>query len=80
MNKKRTLFWQIFSVIAAALIVAGGALLFRGRYYVWIALCLSVLACAAVFFTFERKNNASGEKTRYAFAFTEPLRVCFFLF
>ena len=63
MNKKRTLFWQIFSVIAAALIVAGGALLFRGRHYVWIALCLSVLACAAVFFTFERKNTASGEMT-----------------
>ena len=58
MNKKRTLFWQIFSVIAAALIVAGGALLFRGRHYVWIALCLSVLACAAVFFTFERNDRA----------------------
>lgn len=63
MNKKRTLFWQIFSVIVAALIVAGGALLFCGRHYVWIALCLSVLACAAVFFTFERKNTASGEMT-----------------
>ena len=45
-------------VIAAVL---GGALLFRGKHYAWISLCVAVLVLVPVFGSFEKRDTSSKE-------------------
>lgn len=47
-----------FGVIA---VVFGGALLFRGKHYAWISLCVSVLVLVPVFGSFEKRDTSSKE-------------------
>lgn len=47
-----------FGVIA---VVFGGALLFRGKHYAWISLCVSVLVLVPVFRSFEKRDTSSKE-------------------
>ena len=47
-----------FGVIA---VVFGGAMLFRGKHYAWISLCVSVLVLVPVFRSFEKRDTSSKE-------------------
>ena len=47
-----------FGVIA---VVFGGALMFRGKHYAWISLCVSVLVLVPVFRSFEKRDTSSKE-------------------
>jgi len=44
------------ALVFIPLAVAGGALLFHDRQYVWISLCVAVLACVPFFVVFEKKT------------------------
>lgn len=44
-------------------VVAAGALAFRAKYYAYCSLCVAVLSCVPLFYTYERKESSSKELT-----------------
>ena len=63
---KRAFSWRRWLTVGLLLvliplIVLGGGLAFREKYYAWISLCVAVLACLPVFICFERKDSTARE-------------------
>ena len=52
---KRILSWIILCALIPAIVI-GGALLFRGRQYAWISLCVALFSCVPVFLRFEHRS------------------------
>lgn len=52
---KRILSWVILCVLIPAVVV-GGALLFHGKQYAWISLCVALFSCVPVFLRFEHSS------------------------
>jgi energy-coupling factor transport system substrate-specific component len=59
MTRRRLTLVLFFLLIP--LIVTGGALLFREKYYAWISLCVAVLTCLPIWYDFERRETGSAE-------------------
>ena len=47
--------------VAVPIIVIGGAILFSGKHYAWISLCVAVLVCIPPLCFFEKKDITSKE-------------------
>lgn len=58
---KKALSFGLWLLIPAVVVL--GTLLFREKYYAWMALCVAVLACLPLFYSFEHKNNSAAELT-----------------
>lgn len=50
-------------LVAVPAVVFGGAILFRGKHYAWITLCVAVLAFIPIFCSFERRDSSAKELT-----------------
>lgn len=60
MHKKKIVTAVIlFALIPLAVLL--GAVVFRGKFYAWIALCVALLSCLPLFYRFERKESSSKE-------------------
>lgn len=53
--------WLSYSIICLLIpaVILGGALLFEEKQYVWLSLCVSVLACIPFFLRFERRETST---------------------
>lgn len=58
-SAKKYQSWLFLGLTAA--VVLGGALLFRERFYAWIALLVAVLSCLPLLISFEKRHISSGE-------------------
>lgn len=59
MNKKAVTF--VLLLVAIPLVVIGGTILFKEKYYAWVSLCVALLSCIPLYYTFEKKDNSSKE-------------------
>lgn len=50
-------------LLAIPAVVVFGALVFREKYYGWLALCVAVLSCLPLFYTFAHKDHSARELT-----------------
>lgn len=50
-------------LLAIPLVVIGGSVMFQEKHYAWISLCVAVLSCIPLFYSFERTDNSSKELT-----------------
>lgn len=44
-------------------VVVLGAMVFKEKYYAWIALCIAAVSCVPLFYCFERKESSAKELT-----------------
>lgn len=58
MRKGITIFLEL---ILIPLIIIGGAILFREKYYVWIAFCVAVISVIPLLYSFERRDSTAKE-------------------
>lgn len=63
MVRKRSALTALVLLAAIPLVVLAGAVMFREKFYAWIALCVAVLSCLPLFYCFERKESSSRELT-----------------
>lgn len=65
MNKKRlkTVATVVLLLIAIPCAVIGGSVMFREKHYAWVSLCVAVLSCVPLFYSFERKESSAKELT-----------------
>lgn len=63
MRKRSNLLTFLLIVLAIPLVVLLGGIFFREKYYAWIALCVALLSCLPLFYSFERKESSSRELT-----------------
>ena len=63
MHKLKTPVTAVILLIAVPAVVIAGAVLFREKYYAWISLCVALLSCLPLFYTFERRESVSQELT-----------------
>lgn len=60
MKHKRLITCAILFLVIP-LIVILGALIFKGKYYSWISLCVAVVSCLPLFYAFEHRENTASE-------------------
>lgn len=63
MSRRKNFITFCIFLVVIPLVVAGGALVFREKYYAWLSLCVAVLTCVPLFYAFERKESSSAELT-----------------
>lgn len=63
MSKIKTLITVCLLFVAIPVVVIAGSVMFREKYYAWIALCVALLSCVPLFYSFEHKESASKELT-----------------
>lgn len=61
-NKKKWLTFLLLVVCIPAISIAS-AVIFKEKHYAFLALCVAVLSCVPLFYSFERKNTTSAELT-----------------
>lgn len=61
-GKKKLLTLGLLLIVIPTVVIMG-SLIFCDKYYAWISLCVAVLSCIPLFYTFERKENSSKELT-----------------
>lgn len=61
-NKKNPLTIIILLLLIPAVVILG-AVVFKEKHYAWISLCVALLSCIPLFYSFERKENSSKELT-----------------
>lgn len=59
-NIRELVSWAVV-LVAVPLVVIGGAVIFRGRYYAWLSLCVALLACAPMLLAFEKQAASAKE-------------------
>ena len=59
-DMKKNVSYILLCVCVPAAVLAG-ALIFEGRGYAWISLCVAVMACVPFFVRFEKKNTGTYE-------------------
>ena len=62
MSLKKLVTALIFFIVLPATVI-GGALIFREKHYAWISLCVAILSCVPLFYSFERKDHSAKELT-----------------
>ncbi len=62
MSKRSVLTVVLLGIAVPAAVLLGG-LLFREKYYAWMALLVAIVACLPLFYAFERKQSSSKELT-----------------
>jgi len=79
--KKKRIFTYIFLLLAIPLAVLAGALLFRGKMYIFLSVCVALLSCVPFFASFEKGRTRTKKLVvlatmvtlsiigRFAFAF-----------
>lgn len=63
MRKIKTPVTVCLLFIAIPAVVILGAAMFREKHYAWISLCVAVLSCLPLLYSFERKESTSKELT-----------------
>lgn len=48
-------------LIGIPLVIVLGSIIFKEKYYAWISLCVAVLSCLPLLYSFERKESSSKE-------------------
>lgn len=61
-NKKNPLTLIILLLLIPAVVILG-AVVFKEKHYAWISLCVALLSCIPLFYSFERKESSSKELT-----------------
>ncbi len=61
-NRKKWLTFLLL-VVCIPVISIAGAVVFKEKYYAFLALVVSILSCVPLFYAFERKNTTSAELT-----------------
>ena len=61
-NKKNPLTIIILLLLIPAVVILG-AVVFKEKHYAWISLCVALLSCIPLFYSFERKESSSKELT-----------------
>ena len=61
-NKKNPLTIIILLLLIPAVVILG-AVVSKEKHYAWISLCVALLSCIPLFYSFERKENSSKELT-----------------
>lgn len=56
--KLKTFFTVLLLLLLIPAVVISGAIIFKGKHFAWISLCVAVLACLPVFYRFERRGSA----------------------
>lgn len=57
---KKTITIILLAVLIPALVVVG-AVVFRERFYAWLALLVAVISCVPLFYAFERRDSTAKE-------------------
>ena len=57
---KKVLTVLLLAVLVPALVLFG-ALVFRERFYAWLALVIAVISCIPLFYAFERRDSTAKE-------------------
>lgn len=60
-NHTKKIISYVSLTVAVPAVVIGGAVLFSGKHYAWISLCVAILACIPPICSFEKKETASKE-------------------
>ena len=60
---KKNVVTTLLLVLIVPAAAVGGGILFREKYAGWVALCVAVLSCLPLFYSFERKEASSKELT-----------------
>lgn len=63
MRKQKSLITACVLLLAVPAAVIFGAVIFKEKYYAWISLCVAVLSCIPLFYSFVRKESSSKELT-----------------
>lgn len=63
MSRRKNFITFCILLVVIPMVVAGGVLVFREKYYAWLSLCVAVLTCIPLFYAFERKESSSAELT-----------------
>lgn len=63
MRKQKSLITLGLLIFAVPIAVILGAVIFKEKHYAWISLCVAVLSCIPLFYSFERKESSSKELT-----------------
>lgn len=61
--KRKRITTLLILLVAVPFTVYFGAVLFKEKYYLWISLCVALLACTPLFYAFDRKDVTSSELT-----------------
>lgn len=61
-NKKNPVTVGILLLLIPTVVILG-AVVFKEKYYAWVSLCVAVLSCVPLFYSFERKESSSKELT-----------------
>lgn len=61
--RRRNVITLILLLLLIPAVVVAGAVLFREKYYAWIALSVAILSVLPLFYAFERKESSSKELT-----------------
>lgn len=61
MKNGKSLITAGILLLAVPLTVTAGTIIFNEKYYAWISLCVSVLSCLPLFYSFERRETSSKE-------------------
>ena len=70
MHKRKTAWTFLLILAVIPLVILGGALIFREKYYAWLAVCVAVFSCVPLFYCFERKESSAKELTVLAVLIT----------
>ncbi len=57
--KNHTTFILLILLVPALVIIGG--VVFKEKYYAWIALCVAVISCVPIFYCYERRDATSSE-------------------
>lgn len=63
MRKQKSLITVCLLILAVPTVVILGAVIFKEKYYAWISLCVAVLSCIPLFYSFVHKESSSKELT-----------------
>ena len=63
MSKQKNSITVCLLLLLIPAVVVLGAVIFKEKYYAWISLCVAVLSCIPLFYSFERRESSSKELT-----------------
>jgi len=63
MSKQKNPITVCILLLLIPAVVVLGAVIFKEKYYAWISLCVAVLSCIPLFYSFERRESSSKELT-----------------
>lgn len=61
MRKQKSLITVCLLLLAVPCVVILGAVMFGEKHYAWVSLCVAVISCIPLFYSFERKESSSKE-------------------